>query len=263
MSQGRRYDGRRAKATAIAVLSLFPLIRSASYSKQKEFASNRSSKRFPKVVASGILGGGTLVAHQRTASHKLESPKRIGSRITNLAAAYAASLKIRPILTKSITSCFMFGLSDWMAQSLSSSSTAATIDWSRTYTFMLVGLLYFGPCAHWWYNLMFRLFPSPVIWSTLTKTALGQLVFGPIFMCVFVFASLLQQQGIHISMENYVTKVGNDLPRAFVTGLGYWPVMSYISYTHVPKDWLPLFSNCCTLIFNIFLSLVTYRSQQD
>jgi protein Mpv17 len=167
--------------------------------------------------------------------------------------AYGELLKTHPIATKSITSCFMFGLSDFLAQCLKPEK----LNLSRIKMACLVGLFYFGPAAHVWYDLMFQLFPEKSFGSTVIKSALGQLLFGPCFMCVFFAASLAQQGSF--SWIAYWDKICHDLPPAWITGLGFWPVMSYISYTTVPKDWIPLFSNCCTLLFNIYLSFISYR----
>lgn len=183
------------------------------------------------------------------------------SRIKAVATKYDSLLKTRPIRTKSITSGIMFGVSDVLAQSLQTAATHThnnvPLDWSRIQTSVLVGFIYYGPSAHYWYNLMFQLFPESTTVSTLIKTALGQVLFGPVFMCVFFGATLLQQG--NLTFQNYWSKLSVDLPKAWIAGLGFWPMMSYIAYTFIPKDWIPLFSNVCTLLFNVFLSLVAYQ----
>lgn len=201
-------------------------------------------------------------------------------------AAYAASLGTRPIITKSVTACFIFALSDYVAQRLEAKdddgSTGKDIDtkknksknkWSikeketvvtptynyvRTFTSAAVGLLYFGPAAHGWYETIFKIFTSSNIVSTLQKAALGQLLFGPSFTCVFFATSLLQAG--EFTFGNWFRKIRNDLPGAWAAGLGFWPLVDVISFTFIPSQWIPLFVNFCSFIWTIYLSLVANRS---
>ena len=183
---------------------------------------------------------------------------RLMKGLSSLGSAYGSLLQKHPILTKSVTSGFMFGCSDWLAQRLQASSTADVMtDWPRIQTIALVGLLFFGPAAHVWLDLMFHLFPGTSIASTLAKSCLGQLVFGPSLVCIMFAASLLQQGSF--SMTAYSDKIRRDLPGVWISGLNFFPVANYVGYSMVPKDYMPLFQNCCSLIFNVYLSLVTYR----
>lgn len=197
-------------------------------------------------------------------------------------AAYAASLGARPIITKSVTACFIFALSDYVAQRLETKDDGAeaeeendtkkrvwsikgkeevvkpTYNYVRTFTSAAVGLLYFGPAAHTWYETIFRIFTSTNIVSTLQKAALGQLLFGPSFTCVFFATSLLQAG--EFTFGNWFRKIRNDLPGAWAAGLGFWPLVDVISFTFIPSQWIPLFVNFCSFIWTIYLSLVANRS---
>ncbi len=91
---------------------------------------------------------------------------------------YSQQLELRPILTKSYTAGLIFGLSDFFAQKIERSNDAngasGQIDWIRTLASTLVGLLYFGPAAHYWYEWIFRLLPATTLVSTLHKAFWGQ-----------------------------------------------------------------------------------------
>ena len=196
---------------------------------------------------------------------------------------YATALTKHPIWTKSITSCVIFGLSDYLAQRIegrgsSSSATNATrkeeeeratqtlsstdeLNWTRLLTSMAVGLIYFGPAAHFWYNWMFQLFPNTGLVSTLQKAAMGQAFFGPFFTCIF-FASILWQAR-QFTIQNWLQKIRRDLPGAWVAGLGYWPLVDLLSYSLVPVQYIPLFINVCSLIWTIYLSIVANRSSSS
>ena len=189
--------------------------------------------------------------------------------LLSLGQVYAKSLEQRPILTKSVTAGFIFTLSDWLAQVLEKSSSSdnddkdkkPTTNWTRAVSAGLVGLLYFGPAAHAWYETIFRLLPGTSLVSTLQKAALGQLLFGPSFTCIFFAVSLLQAGTF--TLPHWWAKIRSDLPGAWAAGLGFWPLVDLVSYSSVPKDYIPLFVNACSLVWTIYLSLVANRSNNN
>ena len=160
-----------------------------------------------------------------------------------------------PIITKSITAGVIFGLSDAMAQIIETKSVDT--DKKRIIYTILIGLLYFGPAAHAWYEIVFALFPSTTLVSTLIKATLGQLLFSPSFTCLFFATSLLQTN--QFSIKNWFDKIKSDLPTAWKAGLGFWPLVDLISYSLIPPQFIPLFINGCSFVWTIYLSLVSNR----
>lgn len=121
-----------------------------------------------------------------TASAVAITPSVIGKTmavLTTFGKKYSQQLELRPILTKSYTAALIFGLSDFCAQKIERSNdangSAGDIDWIRTLASTLVGLLYFGPAAHYWYEWIFRLLPATTLVSTMHKAFWGQ---GKIFV---------------------------------------------------------------------------------
>ena len=77
------------------------------------------------------------------------------------AQRYSQALETNPIVTKSITAAFIFVASDLLAQNIEKGADKGKkLDKKRTLTASLVGLLYFGPAAHFWYENIFTLFPG-------------------------------------------------------------------------------------------------------
>ena len=176
----------------------------------------------------------------------------------SLGQVYAQQLQVRPMMTKSVTAGLIFTLSDWLAQQLEKDKDKPTrTNWTRSISSGLVGLLYFGPAAHLWYEAIFALLPGTTLFSTLQKATLGQLIFGPSFTCVFFGVSLLQSN--QFTLGNWFRKIKSDLPGAWAAGLGFWPLVDLISYSSVPKDYIPLFINSCSLVWTIYLSMVANK----
>jgi len=175
----------------------------------------------------------------------------------SLGKQYSIALEKAPILTKSCTAGVIFVLSDYLAQRLEKKE-GSKLDTTRLFTSAAVGLFCFGPGAHYWYNMIFRVFPGTSLISTVQKAAMGQLFFGPSFTCVFFAASLLQTG--QFSVSNWLRKIRTDLPGTWVSGLCFWPLVDLVSYSVISKEFIPLFVNICSLVWTIYLSTVANRA---
>lgn len=185
------------------------------------------------------------------------------SSLSAFGSAYASSLQARPILTKSSTAGVIFALSDYLAQRLergNDKEKRININLTRVMASSIVGFCYFGPAAHYWYQIIFTLLPGTSLLSTLQKAGLGQLIFGPTFTCIF-FASALLQSG-NFTLQAWFRKVKKDLPGAWAAGLGFWPLVDLVSYSMVAPAWIPLFINMCSLVWTIYLSGVANKSRK-
>lgn len=177
--------------------------------------------------------------------------------IASLGKAYAQSLKTSPIATKSVTAGAIFFLSDYAAQRIEKKADTKH-DWKRTISTALVGLLYFGPAAHFWYDMIFRILPGTSLISTMQKAFLGQMFFGPSFTCIF-FAVALVNSG-EFSIGKWFKKVKTDLPGAWLAGCGFWPFVDLVSYSMIAPQFIPLFVNACSFFWTIYLSIVSNRT---
>ena len=81
---------------------------------------------------------------------------------------------------------------------------------------------------------------------------------GPSFTCVFFAVSLLQSGTF--SIGNFLSKVQRDLPGAWKAGLGFWPLVDFVSYSLVAPQYIPLFVNSCSFCWTIYLSTIANRA---
>lgn len=177
-------------------------------------------------------------------------------------SSYSKALVANPIITKSLTAGLTFLLSDYSAQQIESPNDENEKkewkhNWTRTLTSAAVGLFYFGPAAHAWYEMIFKILPGTGLFSTLQKALLGQIIFGPAFTCVFFATSLMQ--GGTFTMSNWVSKIKSDLPGAWLAGVGFWPLVDFVSYAIVPIQFIPLFINLCSFVWTIYLSMIANK----
>jgi protein Mpv17 len=182
--------------------------------------------------------------------------------LTTASKFYSQQLEQSPIVTKSCTAGVIFALSDYLAQRLENKNNKdkkEPFNYKRFSASTLVGLLYFGPAAHYWYDMIFKLLPGTGILSTLYKAFWGQAIFGPLFTCIFFATSLLQAGTF--SLGNWASKIKTDLPGAWLAGASFWPLVDLVSYSVVPVKYIPLFVNMCSLVWTIYLSTIANRSR--
>ena len=95
--------------------------------------------------------------------------------------------------------------------------------------------------------------------STLLKTLLGQMFFGPTITSVFFAASLISLNGLLSGLKLWPAKVKQDLVKTWAAGLCYWPFVDLICYQFVPLRWIPLGYNVASFFWTIYLSLQAAR----
>ncbi|KAL3924209.1 MAG: hypothetical protein SGILL_001186 [Bacillariaceae sp.] len=237
------------------------LIRNIPRGGEQEGENTRAESTSPTEVETASVAEvptETLKASTSVASVSILS--RVLTAFATIGKSYSTSLEARPILTKSCTAGLIFGLSDYLAQTIEGSKDEkSSLDMTRFISTTLVGLLYFGPAAHYWYEWIFRLLPGTGLASTLYKAFWGQLLFGPSFTCIFFAANLLQSGDF--SLKAWWNKIRNDLPGAWLAGVGFWPIVDLISYSVVPVKLIPLFVNMASLVWTVYLSLVANRGK--
>jgi protein Mpv17 len=64
------------------------------------------------------------------------------------------------------------------------------------------------------------------------------------------------------TLSSWVSKIKNDLPTAWLAGVGFWPLVDFVSYALVPLKFIPLFINLCSFVWTIYLSMVANRQQK-
>ena len=152
-------------------------------------------------------------------------------------------------MTKSLTAGLTFFLSNYCAQRIESTSSSPSED--RKITRNTTGQEPWCPVPWDCSTLVQRHAHACCEWIFTRhitrllcrqKAALGQVIFGPSFTCVF-FAISLRQSG-SFTLWNWLTKIKNDLP--FISGAGFWPLVDLDSYSLIPIKFIPLFINMCS-----------------
>ena len=163
---------------------------------------------------------------------------------------YLRRLEEEPLRTKALTAALLAGLADVIAQRLVSSRSA--LNWRRTLSIALYGLLWGGPSNHYWQQVLERIFPKrgdPL--RAVKKVALDQLTYGPLNNILFMTYIAAVVEGRSWAATR--AKVRADYPAVQIKGWRLWPAAQFLNQTFVPLEMRVLWTNGVALVWSTFL----------
>ncbi|KAF8111916.1 hypothetical protein N665_0071s0055 [Sinapis alba] len=172
---------------------------------------------------------------------------------------YLGMVKSRPVLTKGITSSLIYIAADLSSQTITKKKTSSeSYDLVRTARMGAYGLLILGPVQHQWFGFMSRLFPKQDLITTFKKMAMGQTVYGPTIMVIFLsFNALLQGEG----GSDILARLKRDLLPVMLNCVMYWPVCDFITFKFFPVHLQPLVSNSFSYVWSIYMTYMGNREK--
>lgn len=173
---------------------------------------------------------------------------------TGLWAGYNRLLDKDPLLAKSLTSGAGFLLGDLLAQTFIEKKDA--LDLVRIVRFTLFGLFVHGPSGHVFYGKLDKLIPSTNTLPVISKVAIDQLVWNPIFGTMFLaFMSLAEGHGLDAAVQN----IKDKLLTAVVGSWTVWPIAHFVNFKFVNPKYRILYINGVQVFYNMFLSIIANR----
>ncbi|GAB2269627.1 hypothetical protein Dimus_004552 [Dionaea muscipula] len=163
---------------------------------------------------------------------------------------YLRMLNTRPLLTKSLSSSFIFALSDITSQLLTLMPTDS-FDSMRTLRIAMYGMLIMGPSQHLWFNFVSKILPKSDVLTTLKKIFAGQAIYGPCMTSIFFsYNAVLRGE----SKDEIVGRLMRDLLPTLLNGLMYWPVCDFLMFKFVPVHLQPLVNSSFAYLWTIYLT---------
>lgn len=152
---------------------------------------------------------------------------------------------------QAITASLIALASDLIAQRLGAPGRAR-VNWRRSLSIALYGLIWTGPSNHYWQLFLERLFPTkndPL--RPAKKVAFEQLTFGPLNTIVFmVYISMIVEGR---SWNATSLKIRADYPNVQLNGWRLWPLTQFINQSFVPLDLRVLWSNMVALLWTTYM----------
>ncbi|KAL1319623.1 hypothetical protein AAHE18_15G290900 [Arachis hypogaea] len=140
---------------------------------------------------------------------------------------YLRKLEEHPVVTKSLTSSFIFTASDFTSQ-------------------------------HLWFNHLSKILPKRDVSATLKKIFMGQAVFGPVINTVFfTYNGAVQGE----SVPQIITRLKRDLLPTMIGGAMFWPACDFVTFKFAPVHLQPLLNSSCAYVWTIYLTYMANREK--
>jgi len=154
------------------------------------------------------------------------------------------------------TSCFIFGASDFICQRFVEKKPAEEYSYSRTLRQAMFGTLYAAPILHLWHSKVIPRATSTLkgqFQKVAASYALGEGVFSPYSLAVVLFAyEFMNNYRVDDATRNVKEKFWPTLCRSFQ----FWGVISLFTYSIVPIYFRPVWTNCWSLSWQVYLSFI-------
>ncbi|CAM9157236.1 unnamed protein product [Phaeothamnion confervicola] len=158
----------------------------------------------------------------------------------------------QPLVTKALTSMIGFALGDFLAQKFIEKKDK--IDLERLIKLASFGFLVHGPTGHWFYGLLDSKIPGTAATTVATKVAIDQLLWNPIFGCMF-FGYLGLADGA--TPAEIGARIKKNLWTSVKGSWTVWPVAHAINFRFVPTSQRLLYINSIQIGYNCFLSMIS------
>lgn len=201
-------------------------------------------------------GGGKLPPLGASASDS-DSGKGDGNVLSKAWGSYNGALEKNPLITKAFTSMIGFALGDLLAQKFIDKSE--TIDLERLLRLASFGFLIHGPTGHFFYNFLDAKIPGVAPLTVAAKVAIDQLLWNPIFGCMF-FGYMGLTAGS--TPPEVVDRIKNNLWASVKGSWTVWPVAHAINFRFIPTSQRLLYINSVQIFYNCFLSILAKNSDK-
>lgn len=180
-------------------------------------------------------------------------------------ARYNNLLKKRPFVTNALTTGFLFGTGDYLAQQIAlSNEKQNNYDHLRSLRAVIYGGIVFAPLGDKWYKVLARVkapnFESSTLINTVLRVGLDQAVFAP-FVGIPLYYSLmtLMEGGDREVIEK---KIKNNWWNTLKTNWLVWPAAQALNFGLVPVQFRLLVVNVVSIGWNCYLLMVLNDSEE-
>mmetsp|Transcript_11926 Transcript_11926/g.27849 ORF Transcript_11926/g.27849 Transcript_11926/m.27849 type:complete len:230 (-) Transcript_11926:597-1286(-) len=182
---------------------------------------------------------------------------------------YKSMLVAQPLVTKSLTSSCIMGVSDVMCQKVVARATPeeerpSKLDSIRILHVAITGSVWSGPVTHYWYIILEKMYGAiakaaniqdPVI-GLVIKLILDSTIFSSVTISgYFTVRSILEGTGFKGASEKVRTRFLTTLFGAWK----FWPLANAINFWFVPMQFRVLYMNVLSLFWTGWLTFVNSK----
>jgi len=176
-------------------------------------------------------------------------------------SGYSSFLAESPVLTKALTSGFVYTVGDVLAQS-TEGKNLESFDRLRLLRSTACGFCLHGPLSHVWYQIAERIFDffQWQAWYFLPlKILLDQFTWGAFWNALYIFTSGILSAK---SVDSVVVEVKETVAPLIRDGLKLWVPAHLITYGVIPLDNRLLWVDCVEILWVVILSSTAAASSK-
>lgn len=167
----------------------------------------------------------------------------------------------RPLLSNVISTGFLFGSGDFLAQSFF--SPEEKYDIYRTLRAVSYGSIVFAPIGFRWYKLLgsiqiptksFKSDRAKVTLNTVARVAVDQLVFAPFIGIPLYYSCMALFERKEHPFEEVTSKLNKHWAPTLWSNWSIWPVFQFFNFYLVPLHLRLLMVNLFSIGWNCYLS---------
>lgn len=169
---------------------------------------------------------------------------------------YSQLLARRPLVTNVLSTGFLFGAGDVLAQHIGIHHEPKLFDWARAQRAVIYGAIVFAPLGDKWYKLLARVNVGSKASSTVARVALDQCVFAPFIGIPLYYSVMTYMEGHADAAQHIETKLRTNWWKTLSTNWMVWPVVQTLNFGFVPLNLRLLVVNVVSIGWNCYLLMV-------
>lgn len=175
-------------------------------------------------------------------------------------ARYNNLLATRPLLTNVITTGFLFGAGDVLAQTVELRNTKAAdtedalFDYPRLRRAVIFGAFIFAPIGDRWYRVLNSVLVSlSKVINTAARVSMDQLGFAPFIGIPLYFSAMTAMEGGDNIQEKVQQKLKANWWNTLTANWTVWPAVQTVNFAFVPVQLRLLVVNTISIAWNCYL----------
>ncbi|XP_076472951.1 peroxisomal membrane protein 2-like [Babylonia areolata] len=171
---------------------------------------------------------------------------------------YVRLLQQRPVLTKSVTSACVSGLSATISQLIvADPASKGRINWRNIFAYASFGFVMSGPLFHHLYAFLEKYLPAGSPSSSLRRLLFDRLIFTPPYLAIFLYwLARVEGQGQEAAIQRLKATYWTILKMNWVV----WTLIQYINFNHVPLKFRTVFANLCAMVYLVVVSVLRRKA---
>ncbi|EME28103.1 peroxisomal membrane MPV17/PMP22-like protein isoform 1 [Galdieria sulphuraria] len=167
-----------------------------------------------------------------------------------LSITYLHLLKTKPVLTKAITSLFLFSTSDLFAQCI----TERKLNGKRIFRFALWGACVGAPLLHFWHSFIELFQPSSSHWRALCSVVIDQGFMTPVYTILFfIYDAVASGNPLRVGIQRAKTCSSSIIWKTWV----FWYPAQFLNLRFIPVDLRVAYINAVNIGWNMYFSYIT------